>query len=140
MMSSTRLRIAASVLGPRMRLRSRLSSRSIVRSIRSSRSRASRLLLLARSVPVNDKSLPQMIGTHSTFDNVEDFFIPVRPLAQDLLPAHIASKHGLGKGCRFGTVLGNDGDKKPAFAVDRAQVLLCAQLAVGDVNEVRMLQ
>jgi hypothetical protein len=29
-------------LGPRMRLRSRLSSRSIVRSIRSSRSRASR--------------------------------------------------------------------------------------------------
>jgi hypothetical protein len=35
-------RIATSVLAPRMRLRSRLSSRSIVRSIRSSRSRASR--------------------------------------------------------------------------------------------------
>jgi hypothetical protein len=40
--SSTRLRIAASVLGPRMRLRSRLSNRSIVRSIRASRSRAAR--------------------------------------------------------------------------------------------------
>src|SRR5262249_16524294 len=93
------------------------------------------LFLLARSVPVNDESLPQMMGTHSAFDNVEGFFVPVRALAQDLLPAHIASKHGLAKGCHFGTVLGNNGDKEPTFAVDRAQVLLCTQLAVCDVNE-----
>ena len=66
------------------------------------------LLLLGRSVPVNDKPLAQMIGADSTFDDVESFFVPVRPLAQDLLPAHIASKHGLGKGRHVGPVLGND--------------------------------
>ena len=98
------------------------------------------LLLLARSVPVNDKPLAQMIGTDSTFDDVEDLFLPIRPLAQNFLPAHITSKHGLGKCRHFGTVLGNDGNEEPTFAIDRAQVLLCAQLAVGNVDEVWMLQ
>src|SRR5262249_29457244 len=92
------------------------------------------LLLLARSVPVNDKPLPQMMGAHGTFDDVEGLFVPVRPLAQDLFPAHITSKHGVGKRRHLGTVLGNDCDKEPPFAIDRAQALLCAQLAVGDVD------
>src|SRR5262249_2284745 len=64
----------------------------------------------------------------------------VRPLAQDLFPAHITSKHGVGKRRHLGTVLENDCDKEPPFAIDRAQALLCAQLAVGDVDEARMLQ
>src|SRR5262249_13927008 len=45
------------------------------------------LFLLARSVPVQDKSLPQMIGTHSAFNNVEGFFVPVRALAAGSPPS-----------------------------------------------------
>src|SRR5215469_10741023 len=37
-------------------------------------------------------------------------------------------------------VLGTTVTKEPALAIDRAQVLLRAQLAVSDVNEARMLQ
>jgi hypothetical protein len=81
-----------------------------------------------------------MIGTHSAFDDIERLLIAICALAQDLLPAHVAGKHGIRKRRHFGTGLGDDGDKEPTFAIDRAQVLLCAQLAVGDVDEARMLQ
>ena len=37
-----------------------------------------------------------MIGTHSAFDDVKGFIIPIRPLPQDL-SAHIAGKNGVGK-------------------------------------------
>src|SRR5215467_417930 len=98
------------------------------------------LLLLARSVPVERKPLPQVIGADGAFDDIERLLIAVCTLAQDLFPAHVAGKDGLAERRNFRTGLGNDGDKEPALAIDRAQVLLRAQLAVSDVNEARMLQ
>src|ERR1700685_2258129 len=78
------------------------------------------LLLLARSVPVKGKPLAQMIRADSTFDDIECLLIAVCALAQDLLPAHIAGKHGVGKRRHLGTGLGNDGDKEPTFGVNRS--------------------
>src|SRR5262249_2877323 len=84
------------------------------------------LLLLARSVPIERKPFAQMVGTRSTFDDIERLFIAVRPLAQDLLPTHVTGKNGIREGRHLGTGLGNDGDEEPVLAVDRAQVLsLC---------------
>src|SRR5215467_9343785 len=56
--------------------------------------------------------------------------------SQRTLPARTAWVKTL----HFGMGLGNHGDKEPTFGIDRSQVLLCAQLAVGDVDEARMLQ
>src|SRR5215831_9051277 len=98
------------------------------------------LLLLARSVPVEHKPIPQVIGAYGAFDDIERLLIAVGTLAQDLFPARIASKDGLAERHHFRTGLGNDGDKEPALAIDHAQVLLRAQLAVSDVNEAWMLQ
>ena len=78
------------------------------------------LLLLAGSVSVEGKPLPQMIGTHSAFDDIERLLIAICALAPDLLPAHVAGKHGIRKRRHFGTGLGNDGDKEPMFTIDRS--------------------
>ena len=78
------------------------------------------LLLLARSVPVQTKPLAQMIRAHRAFDDVEDLLVPIRPLAQYLLPAHIAGKHRIRKRLHLGARLWNDGDEEPTFGIDRA--------------------
>ena len=44
-----------------------------------------------------------MIGTHSTFDDVEGLFVLIRALAQDLLPSHIAGEHNVGKSRHYGS-------------------------------------
>src|SRR5215813_10346387 len=70
------------------------------------------LLLLARSVPVERKPLPQVIGADGAFDDIERLLIAICTLAQDLFPAHVAGKDRLAERRHFGTGLGNDGDKK----------------------------
>ena len=57
-----------------------------------------------------------MIGAHGAFDDVEGVFIPVRPLAQDLLPANIAAENGVAKVSTSERVLGTTVTKNPCSA------------------------
>jgi hypothetical protein len=47
-----------------------------------------------------------MIATHGAFDDIERLLIAICALAQGLLPAHVAGKHGIRKRHHFRPVLG----------------------------------
>src|SRR5262249_54626250 len=78
------------------------------------------LLLLARSVPVNDEPLAQMVRASRTLDDVERLLVAVRPLAQDLLPAYVAGKDGVREDGHLGSGPRNDGDEEATLGVDGA--------------------
>jgi hypothetical protein len=64
-----------------------------------------------------------MIATHGAFDDIERHLIAICALAQGLLPAHVAGKHGIRKRHHFRPVLGT--------TVDRAS--FCIACAASEV-------